>query len=312
MSLSVVIPTFNQRSALADCLRTLGERTTETEVVVVNGPSTDGTSGMVHERGDVDVLVELSSRNVNVARNVGIVRAQGEVIALLDPRHLVAPDWQEAIERNLAGTGDAISGPIRGDEDVTGEGRPDEPRSTQGAVTAGNLATTRGVLVALDGFDEYLDVGGMLDFARRLRYRDFRFIWHPDMAVERVGGEASRAGGDHDVDRAWFDEAETDWGRLYRSLTYRAIKNEGPRPGAVGAIVTAAVMDGIRQGRRVLTGHANASWWYRNGWSVVRNAGGGTIDGLRARRADRTQARNPHGISNSAGADVVVDEYDWR
>lgn len=309
MPLSVVIPTFNQRTALADCLAAIEERTDDVEPIVVNGPSTDGTSGMIHDRVDVAVLVELATRNVNVARNVGIDRARGWQIAFLDPRHVVTDGWQVAIEDHLDTAADAASGPVVGE----GEAGPSTAGSASDrTITPGNVAATRDVLMALDGFDEYLEVGGMLDFARRLRSREFRVVWHPSMAVERHGPRSDRAVGDHAVDHAWFEADTTDWGRVYRSLTYRAIKNGGLRPGPIGHVTKAAIVDGVRNGRAVLSGTTDASHWYRNGWSVLRNAVGGLYDGARARRTDRTPARNPYGLSNSAGRDVVVDEYDWR
>jgi len=39
---------------------------------------------MVRDRDDVDVLVEISDRTVNVARNAGIEVATGDIVALVD------------------------------------------------------------------------------------------------------------------------------------------------------------------------------------------------------------------------------------
>lgn len=72
MDLSVVVPTLNGRDRLAACLDALAAHAPEAEVIVANGPSADGTTGMVRDRDDVDVLVEISDRTVNVARNAGI------------------------------------------------------------------------------------------------------------------------------------------------------------------------------------------------------------------------------------------------
>ena len=84
MQLSVVVPTLDSREQLARTLDALGEHVPAAEVVVVNGPSTDGTTGMVRDRADVDVLVEVADRTVAPARNAGIDHASGDVVALVD------------------------------------------------------------------------------------------------------------------------------------------------------------------------------------------------------------------------------------
>ena len=53
MQLSVVVPTLNARDRLAATLDGLASHAPDAEVVVVNGPSADGTTGMVRDRADV-------------------------------------------------------------------------------------------------------------------------------------------------------------------------------------------------------------------------------------------------------------------
>ena len=301
MQLSVIIPVFNQRPSLARCLDALENEIADEEIIVVNGPSTDGTSGMVHERTDVDVLVELSSRNVNVARNVGIRRSQYDGIVLFDPQHLVNPTWATTIRSILGTSADAISGP------VTTETPMAPFDGSTGGMMAGNLAVTRDALIALDGFDEYLTIGGTADFERRFGLQSFRLVWDSDMRVDRQHGDDPKAAVD-----AWLHPNAPDWGTVYRSRTYRALKNDGLRPVPIGRLLAGALLDGIRSGQDVLRGNSQASWWYQNGWAVVRNVATGAWDGLRAQRTDRSGAGNPHGLSQSIEEAVVVDEYDWR
>ena len=97
MEFSVVVPTLNGRRQLVGCLDALRERLPTAETIVVNGPSTDGTSGMLHERPDVDVLVEIADRNINVARNAGLDAATGDLIARIDADTRVPPDWARTI-----------------------------------------------------------------------------------------------------------------------------------------------------------------------------------------------------------------------
>lgn len=108
MDLSVVLPTLNGRDRLATSLDALAEHAPDAEVVVVNGPSADGTTGMVRERDDVDVLVEISDRNLNVARNAGLEVAGGDVVALLRYDLSVESSWLSALEAGIA-DGDVVT-----------------------------------------------------------------------------------------------------------------------------------------------------------------------------------------------------------
>ena len=97
MDLSVVVPTLNGRVRLVRCLDALSDHAPGAEVIVVNGPSTDGTTGTVRERADVDVLVEIADRNVNVARNAGIEHARGEWIAFVSDEYSIESAWFAAL-----------------------------------------------------------------------------------------------------------------------------------------------------------------------------------------------------------------------
>ncbi|MDR9382537.1 MAG: glycosyltransferase family A protein, partial [Natronomonas sp.] len=96
MNVSVVVPTLNDREELRGCLDAIAAENPY-EVVVVNGPSTDGTSGMVRNRTDVDVLVEIDERNVNVSRNAGLDRVRGDAVGFVSPTMAVEPGWLDAV-----------------------------------------------------------------------------------------------------------------------------------------------------------------------------------------------------------------------
>lgn len=100
MNVSVVVPTLNDRDELRRCLDAVSAEDPH-EIVVVNGPSTDGTSGMVRDREDVDVLVETDERSVNVARNAGADRAQGDAVGFLSPAMSVEAGWLDAVQGAL-------------------------------------------------------------------------------------------------------------------------------------------------------------------------------------------------------------------
>jgi glycosyltransferase involved in cell wall biosynthesis len=316
MQLSVVVPTLNGRDRLAACLGALADLAPAAEVVVVNGPSADGTSGMVRERDDVDVLVEISERNVNVARNAGLREVTGDVVAVVDDDHRIEPGWAEAIEDAVAAGADAVTGPTHQDLEA-GMTTDDEESGTVGGreVTyfdGGNVAFTRATVAAIDGFDEYLQTGGARDAAHRLAGRERPLEWVPGMAVRRDVGTDGGAALRTDVPRPDVGDEEVgrDWSWKYRSLAYRLVKSYGVRPGVVQRLVGHALADARTNAADVLRGEESAGRWVGNGRSVVANTLGGVKDGAAARLRDRTPRRNPRGMS--ARDDRPVDVHDWR
>lgn len=317
MEFSVVVPTLNGRRQLVGCLDALRERLPTAETIVVNGPSTDGTSGMIHERPDVDVLVEIADRNINVARNAGLDLATGDVVALLDQDHRIERSWKAAIEKGLKRAPDVITGPthrpIRGG--VTTEAR--ECRTIAGRevtyFNGGNVALSREAISELDGFDEYLETGGARDVAHRLAGQQMTVHWQDGMGVRKsVETDGGNGSDPRIMSHGSFVSSETHqrWGLKYRALAYRLAKNYGPRPTVLRRLAGHTTVDGVASARGVLQGEVTPTAWIGGGSAVSVNTLIGLKDGLRARVGDRTPRRNPYGIS--VRQDRAVEQYDWR
>lgn len=298
MDVSVVVPTLNDRDQLRGCLESLAGEEPH-EVVVVNGPSTDGTSGMVRERPDVDVLVEIDERNVNVARNAGVDRSRGDAVGFLAPTMAVEPGWLDAVRRALSGA-DAATGPTHERLDAGVATDTIESRRIRGRqvtyFNGGNVAFTRELLAELDGFDEHLEVGGARDAAHRIAGVGSEVDWSAGMCV----AWAATDGG----------TAERDWRARYRSLAYRLAKNYGLHPTVPFRTLRHAATDAGGALRDVLRGEARPTSWLGNGRDVALGGGRGYAEGLRARYADRSPSRNPRGLS--ARADRAVAVHDRR
>lgn len=84
--MSIVILTWNSCALLAACLEALPAATAPvpTEVIVVDNGSRDGTAELLARREDVVTIANAGNRGVAPARNQGIRRARGELVALLD------------------------------------------------------------------------------------------------------------------------------------------------------------------------------------------------------------------------------------
>ena len=299
MDFSVVVPTYNRRASLEGLLDILRDVVEPDEVVVVNGPSTDGTTGMVRDRRCVDILLEVAERNINVARNAGLDAATGDIVAFLDPACRPGAAWKAAIGDGIATGADMIAAPRRSD--------PDEPVD-EAPVDGGNLAMTRAAGQAFDGFDEYLQVGGAADLADRIRARGKQVIVTTAMSVDRTGLTEPGMNGDGGRTVPFLEVDESPWGIEYRSLAYRTVKCEGIRPRVLCRILRSAVVDGVGTARAVMAGDVSPTQWIGTGWSVFRHSIRGGMDGVVARWRDQTPARNPHGISMRR--DRVVERYD--
>ncbi len=300
MKLSVVVSTLNDREQLLPCLDALSDRLPSTsEVVVVNGPSSDGTTGAVRARDDVDVLVEISERNPNVSRNAGIEVASGDVVAFVGDEYRVSPSWYDAVDATFEAGSDVVTGPVTGFGSADADAK--RPRSVAGrSVTyfdGENVAFDRTVLEALDGFDESLPIDGTRDCAHRLAALEFTVTWCEEMAVR---GEVDADGG----------RTNADWGETYRARAYGLAKNYGPRPSVLVNPLGSALQDGVANARALIGGEATPTACVRNGAAVAANTLYGLKDGLRARYADRTSRRNPAGLSSRH--DRAVQVYDRR
>ena len=298
MELSVVVPTLNGREELAGCLDALAEEAPDAETIVVNGPSAAGTTGMVRDRSDVDVLVEIADRSVTVARNAGLDRSTGDVVALVSHTLSVEAGWGDAVR---AGIDDhaAVTGPTHEQLAAGMTTESEESRTIAGRdvtyFNAGNVAFERSALEALDGFDEYLRIGSSRDVAHRLADRGYTVGWDSGMCVRR---EFEADGGIR----------ERDWHWKYRSLTYRLVKNYGARPTVARRVLAHAGRDAVEALKGVATGETAPSQWFSTGRDVTRGAGTGGKDGLVTRY--RGDGANPNG--RSVRADRAVAVYDWR
>lgn len=83
---TVIIPCFNSELWIADCLKSVYSQTyRELEIILVDDGSTDLTSKIIHKIKKTNTRYYYKSNGgVSSARNVGIEKAKGELIAFLD------------------------------------------------------------------------------------------------------------------------------------------------------------------------------------------------------------------------------------
>lgn len=98
---SVIIPVYNVTSYLTECLTSLAHQTlTAVEFITVNDGSTDGSDLILESFAQKDSrfrVVHQSNQGVSVARNQGLLLAQGECVAFVDADDFVANDYLEQL-----------------------------------------------------------------------------------------------------------------------------------------------------------------------------------------------------------------------
>jgi glycosyltransferase involved in cell wall biosynthesis len=93
---SVIIPLYNKARYIQDTIQSVLNQTfTDYEIIVINDESNDGSEGRVMEFNDIRIqLYSQKNQGVSVARNLGIQKSKGKLIAFLDaddywfPNHL--------------------------------------------------------------------------------------------------------------------------------------------------------------------------------------------------------------------------------
>jgi cellulose synthase/poly-beta-1,6-N-acetylglucosamine synthase-like glycosyltransferase len=117
---TVIIPTYNERPHIVECLQSLIQSdypADHFEVLVLDGGSDDGTRSVVLElarESDPIRLLDNPRRVAAAALNIGVHNARGDVIIILSAHSSVASDFLTQNVLYLSKTGAAcVGGPIR-------------------------------------------------------------------------------------------------------------------------------------------------------------------------------------------------------
>ncbi len=100
---SVIIASYNSEKTIRRCLQSLRKQTTKRrfEVFVVDSGN-DATADIVRSEFPEVQLIQLEKKTApGAARNLGIHRARGELLAFIDSDCMADPDWLDQIERSM-------------------------------------------------------------------------------------------------------------------------------------------------------------------------------------------------------------------
>ena len=114
---SVVICTFNRKDWLKRCIEGLGSLSpAPDEVLVVDGPSTDGTREMLvdlESRSRLRLVPQPRLEGISAARNLGLDQVKGSIVCFIDDDAIPSPGWLGALLSGYdsAGVG-GVGGPV--------------------------------------------------------------------------------------------------------------------------------------------------------------------------------------------------------
>ncbi len=97
-SASIVINTLNRANLLPNTLKSFLHLDFDNfEVIVVNGPSTDGTAEILEQWKDKIKIGNCLEPNLSMSRNIGIAMASGDVVLFIDDDAIPEPEWLDQI-----------------------------------------------------------------------------------------------------------------------------------------------------------------------------------------------------------------------
>lgn len=223
MNVSVVIPTHERPGALARCLDGVAAMAgvgPDLEVVVVNDGGTPPDRALIERlRGRLDLIVlEQVRSGPAAARNAGLARARGELVAFLDDDCVPDAGWLAALAARFVTTPDAAIGgrtvnalpanPFSSASQLLvdhlcahGDGAGEGPAF----LASNNLAFPRRALLDLGGFDASFPrpAGEDRELCDRWRRRGRRTVFVPEALVHHA----------HVLGPATFWRQHFDYGR---------------------------------------------------------------------------------------------------
>jgi len=173
---SVVIPTRNEEDALDKLLKSLSRQTYKNyEVIVVDGGSTDGTIDVAKKHGAKVVKEYGMYRSPANARNIGVEKAKGDIIAVFDCDSEVNEIFLE--EGVKAFSSEKIIG-VRCSyilaEDTIIEKILASKIAAHGKMIHGTAFTKKGLIKRMGGWDASLGYGEDRDLAQHITDYDDR------------------------------------------------------------------------------------------------------------------------------------------
>jgi GT2 family glycosyltransferase len=192
---SIVMPILNGAKTVARQIdAVIAERTADTEIVLVDNGSTDGTLEILRRYEQANTFIRVvveARRGVNFARNAGVAASTGNKILLCDCDDVVQPGWLGALSEALDNA-DLVGGKLDRVDTIgrpVGDGPyiPDNYSEFGWGLTSpwgANCGFRRETWERLGGFDSRMKLGGdEVDLFLRAQMTGSALVWVPEALV---------------------------------------------------------------------------------------------------------------------------------
>lgn len=231
--LSVVIPCYNTERYLGEAIQSvLDQAYAPLEIIVVDDGSTDSSGDVARRFDSVVQCIRQENGGISRARNTGIERAKGELLAFLDADDLWTPGSlsvrydslrsEPHVEAVYGGVEHFVS-PELTDIDIAKYNIP--PVMT--ARLAGTMLIDRQAFLRAGLFNPDLRVGEMMDWVARAEYAGVKSRLLPDVVMHR------RIHGNNTVLKQ--KQSQTDYLRALRASITRQRASAGATTNKDGA-----------------------------------------------------------------------------
>jgi glycosyltransferase involved in cell wall biosynthesis len=213
--ISVIIPHLNQPQMLARCLGSLRDGIRQPDQIIV----VDNGSDVLPDVPEYVTLLHEKTPGPGPARNLGVTKATGDMLAFIDADCLADPDWLDAAARAIAAC-DILGGDVRiayrdpgsltvleAYESIYAY-RMDRYIAREGFTGTGNLVVKRAVLETVGPFAG-LEKAEDRDWGQRATAQGFDITYVPQM---RVYHPARRSFSD--LYLKWDRQLAHDYGRI--------------------------------------------------------------------------------------------------
>jgi glycosyltransferase involved in cell wall biosynthesis len=181
-SISVVIPAYNAARFLGEALASaLTQDLPPTQVIVVDDGSTDGTGDIAKSFGDAIQFVRRENGGIGAARNTGLQRCTGEMLAFLDADDVWPVDRLARLAERLVANpeADAAFG------QVVEFGEDIEDSLPQEGALASSMLIRRSSFERVGPFREDIRVGEYIDWYARAKDAGLKFVQISEVVLRR-------------------------------------------------------------------------------------------------------------------------------
>ena len=191
---SVVIPTYNRKAALKECIDSLITQSyPEYEIIIVDDGSTDGTTRLLGEYSRNNPMVKYfhqENRGPGAARNLGIKNSKGDIICFTDDDCIADKDLIKNLvevytDKNVGGVGGKVSDykiktiieRYSRDRNLLNQEIFFNP------VITANISYTREAMQKVGYFDESFIFSEDVDLSIRVRLKGFEIKYTPQAII---------------------------------------------------------------------------------------------------------------------------------